>query len=825
MLQEVEGPSIGDFVHARGQRWRLAAVTRYADCQACELRGADLQNRGARRVLLTPFDRLEALPPPARFERVSLEQALLALRTAIASRAVVGGLRAAARASVSILPYQLEPALAVLDGATRVLLADEVGLGKTIEAALVLAELRARGEAHRALIAAPLGVCGQWRDELAGRFGIEATVVDAAVLRHLSSLFTADSPPWQRVSTAIVSMDFVKQVEVLQGLAGARWDLLVVDEAHLAATARERSAAIERLARCSTRVLLLTATPHSGDSAAFSALCRVGRLENEGPILVFRRTRRALGLGGSRRTLVARVRLSPAERRLHRALDAYTSNVWHQVGGNADGLPALRGEGPGGRNARLAMVVLRKRAASGPSPLLASLERRLVLLPHQDEGDPTTQLVLPLADDEAGADEAPGSVLAAPGLSDSRAERDVLRRLVALARRAVPVDAKLAALRRLIRRAKQPALVFTEYRDTLEGLETALSADTSVVTLHGGMDIFERQDSVRSFVTGRADVLLATDAAAHGLNLQARARLVIDFELPWNPVRIEQRVGRLDRIGQTRKVHAVHLVAGRTERRVLALLVDKMERASAALGDAGSERLARLGEWVVAQAVFDGRCPKGQPVPSMPMGADGRLCASYQQAAVDEAARLPRCRALPGPWSALAEGRICVCETEAAAGGTVALLSADVVTRRGTVVEQVFVALRLGLRLSREQAEALAAGSRTDPLYRAIACKAAEVVEQRRRFLASRCRRRTLGPLARETIFLARLCATANEPAQYGLFDSREATAHSALLQQKASLVEAHREAVVSLEASAHLESCGDPALVLLLVEPVGWSR
>lgn len=140
----------------------------------------------------------------------------------------------------------------------------------------------------------------------------------------------------------------------------------------------------------------------------------------------------------------------------------------------------------------------------------------------------------------------------------------------------------MRALARLLRRASEPAIVFTEYRDTLERVATVLDSLRPVL-LHGGLTPSERRESLRQFTSGAAQVLLATDAASEGLNLHERCRLVINLELPWTPLRLEQRVGRVERIGQTRRVHALHLLAaGTAEESNVARLLRRTDRASEA---------------------------------------------------------------------------------------------------------------------------------------------------------------------------------------------------------------------------------------------------
>ncbi len=174
-----------------------------------------------------------------------------------------------------------------------------------------------------------------------------------------------------------------------------------------------------------------------------------------------------------------------------------------------------------------------------------------------------------------------------------------------LARAARPFDSKVRALMRLLRRAREPAIVFTEYRDALAHVQARLPAGVDAAVIHGGMDSPARSDAVRSFTSGRAPVLLATDAAAHGLNLQARCRLVVNLDLPWNPVRLEQRIGRVDRIGQRRRVHAIHLVArGTTEDAVLDRLTARTACARRSLGEAPTNTAEDLPEVAIADALF-----------------------------------------------------------------------------------------------------------------------------------------------------------------------------------------------------------------------------
>jgi len=209
-------------------------------------------------------------------------------------------------------------------------------------------------------------------------------------------------------------------------------------------------------------------------------------------------------------------------------------------------------------------------------------------------------------------------------------------------------DSKRRALGRILDRVREPVIVFTEYRDTLEALRADAGEDA--VVLHGGMDRFERTAAVSRFTSGGARVLLATDAAGEGLNLQPRCRLVINLELPWNPMRLEQRIGRVDRIGQPRTVHAVNLLAsGTAESEVLVRLAARLDRARLGVGQL--DDVLGLSEEGVAAAYLDaGRGAAGfaaGPGPARTTAVPRAIRRlDLSGAARDAAARLERRRRL-----------------------------------------------------------------------------------------------------------------------------------------------------------------------------------
>jgi superfamily II DNA or RNA helicase len=547
-----------------------------------------------------------------------------------------GGLAAAAASRVDLLPYQIEPALAMMRmGVARVMIADAVGLGKTIQAALVLAEL-ARRDAFRGLVIVPAGLREQWCAELARRFSLETKNADAEWLARTGRQLPFDVNPWVLPGLYVSSSDFIKRPEVLQPLEAINWDIVVVDEAHAASLGTARRAAVHAVAARATRVLLLTATPHVGDAEQFQALCRIGDPGGSPPLLVFQRSRADVGVSAIRRTTVLPVRLTEPERRMHRLLDDYTARVCREA------------EARGDTRARLAAIVLKKRALSSAASLAASARRRLLLIADGTAAPVEYQPGLPLepeeGESEALPDAAPDEELEAPGLADAARERRWLSVIAECAEKASRHESKTRLLLRLLRRMRQPAIVFTEFRDTLERLQrAAASAGHDVHLLHGGLPPDGRLAAQRAFGV-RGGVLLATDAASEGLNLHEGCRAVIHYELPWSPGRLEQRTGRVDRIGQSRPVHEVLLVARDTaERLVLAPLARRAARAQ--LASPSSARLVTvLSESRVAAAVMAGtrvddlECTVDSPIP--PMGLVQAAPPTLREQGAAEAVRL-----------------------------------------------------------------------------------------------------------------------------------------------------------------------------------------
>jgi superfamily II DNA or RNA helicase len=561
----------GDIVRIRAARWRITGYTPHGETAFIDAAGCDHTNRADRARFLVPFEPLERVHMPDAPQVVRPARWRHVARHALAdAHPSWASLRTAARANLTPIPYQLEPALALQRGdACRFLIADAVGLGKTVQAALMIAETLERRPDAKIMVVSPAALREQWQQELHRRFNLDATVLDAARLAASARQLPAQVNPWSTQAIVITSIDYVKRPEVIRALETLIWDIAVFDEAHNLTGRSDRASAAGLLAARARVVVLLTATPHSGSDEAFNRLCGLGRLAPDEPMAVFRRTRSEAGRAGTSRSVLLRVRPTDEEAAMHDLLMAYAQRVWREAPGTT-----LAG-------GRLAACVLTRRGCSSAAALARSVERRIALLSDGPVAG-SVQASLPF-ENHADADDEPHWQLGSRGFADLSEERVWLNRLLAQARKAATRESKIAALRRLLSRAGEPAIVFTEYRDTLQRLADELG-DIQPLQLHGGLTWRERAAVLREFTEGAARLLLATDAGSEGLNLHHRCRRIINLELPWTPLRLEQRAGRVDRIGQTCRVHVTHLVAAATcEDTLLARLTSRVQHQHAVL--------------------------------------------------------------------------------------------------------------------------------------------------------------------------------------------------------------------------------------------------
>lgn len=587
-------PAPGTMVWVRQRRWRVERAHR--DRGIVRL---DVAHREARLTVLVPFDLIVTTAPGRRAVRVRRQHIHARVLAALGS---TGGQRLVTTsrdARIELWPHQFEPVLAVLAGQRRVLIADEVGLGKTIQAGLILAELLRRQPDCRSLVVVPAGLRDQWVEELATRFDIRAEVADrhGLTLVEQASVRGPDSP-WSRPGVWLASADYLKQPHVFDSLPLIPWDLVIIDEAHLVTGRSDRHDACDELGRRARHLILLSATPHSGDERRYSRLLQLGALGPADNLCSFRRTRATTSLPAARHVRWHRVPLGPPARRLLDALQAFERMVLTHAR-NATQDAAL-----------LLLSVFRRRALSTIHACEVTLSRRLEWLDAPERAY-TLDWLQPRLDfgsneDDLNDDERTTLIadLGLPALE----ERTWLRRLRTLAVEAGPSDPKLSRLHALLGRTREPVVVFTEFRHSLERARALVAGIRSVAVLHGNLQPGERRAELKRFTSGDASVLLSTDVGGQGLNLQHAARWVINLELPWNPVRLEQRIGRVDRIGQRRVVHATMLIADHpSENVVLAGLARRTLAAQQALGPSTLSATAPPSTLTVAKALFAGR--------------------------------------------------------------------------------------------------------------------------------------------------------------------------------------------------------------------------
>jgi superfamily II DNA or RNA helicase len=539
-----------------------------------------------------------------RYRLASLYDPLLAMHTS----------------KVDPLPHQIEAVYghALKLPRIRFLIADDPGAGKTIMAGLIIKELKLRHLATRILIVAPGHLKDQWRRELKDRFEEDFVVVDRATL----GAFYGQNV-WVRESQVITSIDFAKQEEVLASLSAVQYDLIIVDEAHKMAAYRygdnlsktDRYRLGERLSEICTHLLFLTATPHRGDPENFrlfldllepgffatSEMLAESIRQHDNPLFIRRVKEDLRDFDGKPLFLprhVATIEFnlgveSESEKQLYNDLSRYVNEQYNK---------ALTSEKR--RNVAFALVILQRRLASSTYALLRSLERRKHRLEELLQGAPQRQRTADegydvdelddLSEEERWRrEEAWETLSVAENRRELEQEVSSLDALIAQARAIVnaspPVEAKLRHLRAALEQLNrshpgEKILIFTESRDTLEHLEKNVRLwGYSVCTIHGGMDLASRIQAEKTF-KNEAQIMVATEAAGEGINLQF-CHLMINYDIPWNPNRLEQRMGRIHRYGQTREVFVFNLVATDTrEGRVWQAVFRKLEEIRQALG-------------------------------------------------------------------------------------------------------------------------------------------------------------------------------------------------------------------------------------------------
>lgn len=528
--------------------------------------------------------------------------------------------------SIIPLPHQLYALKRAISGdRIRYLLADEVGLGKTIEAGLIIRELKVRGLVRRVLVVAPAGLVLQWQSEMKTHFNEDFRLVlpgSFTALRQAGAV-DADANIWRMHDQAVCPLDSVKPIDSRRGwsqdqlarynrerfedLISAGWDLIIIDEAHRLGGSTEQVARFklgDALAEAAPYLLLLTATPHQGKSDAFRRL--IGFLDADAlpggeaisreavaPYVIRSEKRRAIDASGDPLFKPRFTQLVPVDwtgrhaeqRALYEAVTEYVRDGYNR---------ALKEKQTA---VGFLMILMQRLVTSSTAAIRIALERRLEALELPDG-----QLSLfpeDIAEEWSSLDgQQQLDIVLKTRLKALKDERKEVELLLSAARRCeaagpdVKAESLLDRIQQLRRDESDPSLkllIFTEFVPTQTMLAEYLERrGFSVVCLNGSMDLDRRRHVQRRFADD-AQILISTDAGGEGLNLQF-CQVVVNFDLPWNPMKLEQRIGRVDRIGQSHIVRALNFALdGTVELRVREVLEEKLQRI---LEEFGVDKLA-----------------------------------------------------------------------------------------------------------------------------------------------------------------------------------------------------------------------------------------
>jgi len=516
---------------------------------------------------------------------------------------------------VDPLPHQIEAVYNYILKLPRIrfLIADDPGAGKTIMAGLVIKELKLRGLARRILIVVPGHLKDQWRRELKEKFSELFVVVDRNVINsHYGENV------WEKYNQVITSIDFAKQEDILASLKSVHWDLVIVDEAHKMSAYKYgdktkktgRYKLGEVLSKTSEHLLFLTATPHRGDPENFRLfldLLEPGffsstkmieeSIKNKDNPLFIRRLKEDLKdfdgkpLFPPRHVYTIEFSSSNEEIKLYNELSRYVVEQYNK---------AVKSDKK--RNIAFALLILQRRFASSIYSLKCSLERRKnklkKILENIENGKydnfRNVEYDIENIDDYEESkrwkiEEVWETLTMSENMEELKKEIKIIDNLIKMAENIIKDESetKLKELKELLEKypKDQKILIFTESKDTLKYLvEKITSWGYSTTYIYGGMKLEDRIKAEQIF-KHETQIMIATEAAGEGINLQF-CNVMINYDIPWNPNRLEQRMGRIHRYGQTREVFIYNLVARDTrEGKVLAKLLRKLEEIRKHLGD------------------------------------------------------------------------------------------------------------------------------------------------------------------------------------------------------------------------------------------------
>jgi len=521
------------------------------------------------------------------------------------------------RLDIDPLPHQLDVAKKVVSApSARFLLADDVGLGKTIEVGLILHALEKRNRCRRILIVCPASLTRQWKEEMRFKFSRSFEIYN----RDFTPEFTDEM---QNRDTVIVSMDLAKRDDHLSMLLNAgTWDVIIFDEAHRLGrsetgqqTSRYRlAAALQGKTSC---LLLLTATPHQGKTQKFAALLELVRPDLKadirnleinpeivGEIIIRNKKSRVTDAEGNllfkgHDTLRYVAPKTDAMYEADKALTLYLKKGYQASNAAKNKIS--------GRAIGFVMTTYRKLGSSSVAAIQIALERRLKRLLT---GEKNPYVELNFDDDDEDADDLSNheAITGVPQFFDDEIEK--LNELIELVRKTKQQDSKLetflADIARPLLASGENLLIFTEYRATQEylraKLQTELPKDAGIELINGSMTLDQKMESVFRFNQGESRVMVSTEAGGEGLNLQRSCHVMVNYDLPWNPSRLVQRIGRLYRYGQNKRVQVINLQTDDSfDSQALALMLDRVTKMASDMSAIASENREALSSEILGE--------------------------------------------------------------------------------------------------------------------------------------------------------------------------------------------------------------------------------
>ena len=487
----------------------------------------------------------------------------------------------ASSTKIKIFPHQINEVIWGLDN-PRIMIADEVGLGKTIIAALIVAEIRSRGMAKRILFVVPKSLQIKWKNEMEQRFDISTHILDSEYIK-------SNNEPFEDEFTYVASIDFLKQNHIMAQIT-EEFDIVVVDEAHKMKINTDRLQLGRHLAAKTNVMILLTATPHDGRDEDFMA-----RIELLNPFASDIKTASYLWTRTIKENVVDMNGKTVFPERTSETIDIPLLNKERDVTKQLEvyfDLVESHAKTSHERNAtRFLRYIYKKRASSSLHSLKLSMERRLKKL---DSGDATTTPTRINSynhneDDDIDFEDTQNyEEFTTMKFDDEKKSIDIILKML----NDLDSDSKLDKLVKSIKSIKTDkqdakVVVFTEYRDTMENLADSLDYKTG--TIDGTMSISEREVALGKFRSPTGyEVLLCTDAAGEGIDMQF-CNIEINYDLPWNPNRLEQRMGRIQRIGQDQNVSYYNFVVdskSSIDGYIMSKLLEKIEQIKLSMGDA-----------------------------------------------------------------------------------------------------------------------------------------------------------------------------------------------------------------------------------------------